>query len=491
MTRFGEVPARIWLPDLFAHLCMRLRERINAVFSWGLSRCPEQRAMLDNLRRAIERAPDGAAPKEIINYLDEHRGELLSDLIVALAIDDAFEGLRRDPLTHRAETSLPAAIHDVRQVYLMTGNCAKDNRFIVLPSETRSRRQATGSGDSVDLLFENLRVLAHSDIPSPWRVLSQEGIKRHRFDATIVGGDGGPDSLRIAFIPLAQSRKDVSIRGFLFQGEPRVTIGANKRQEELLKTRAEQALKIAAGQGANIVVMPEWVVSPGVADAISKAISSIYGTNQSLQLVIAGTGSTKQPCPSSGIPYAECIVFDAQGGVVWRQRKMHHWQMDEKAQKSAGLREYSTLRREHFESHDEIIVADTPLGRCVVLICEDFHQDVPSRAVLNALRPRWIFVPILDTLLKAGRWSPEKAAEIAARMDSNVVISNSMVMARPVYKKTRGIGWFVSRHQPGNFYSLEVDKVIRAPGELPIVLVTWMGQRERERRRRVISAAVN
>lgn len=71
----------------------------------------------------------------------------------------------------------------------------------------------------------------------------------------------------------------------------------------------------------------------------------------------------------------------------------------------------------------------------MVSICEDLEQEMPGGVVARAVRPDWMITPVLDVGQTLGRWTHQRAIEIARRTGSQVVVSCSATLT------VRDKGW--------------------------------------------------
>nr|VFK27822.1 MAG: Carbon-nitrogen hydrolase [Candidatus Kentron sp. LPFa] len=502
----SQSPPR-WIPDLFAWLFKQVEESAQKVIAQDLQEKlagnREYSSDFEAILKAIWASPDGYAPESIFEFL---RGSapptpLERKFIVVWAINEASAGMK-GWITRDRGAFPPSGIEENWYVeeamawYRATGNCAENEDYIVLPAEPPAKLDEDvsdavtnlKSGASMHDSLNNLRLMFPSEFPKPWKVKIIPGIRTRNSDPVTFPrdhhGNYDLDQLRIAFAPLVQSPSEVRRKNDPIDGVRKLIVDLDPEQERQLVERARSILQHAVDEEAHIVVMPEWVVSNAVLTEVEATIKEIAREPHSIWLVIAGTGLTTEVDSESGIPYAECVVFDGLGKRLWRQRKLHPWVMSQGKQRDAGI-EPAVERglREHFHPGNTVVVAETPIGRCVVLICEDVQQDIPARLILNRLRPRWLFVPILDEPIAVHRWPAERAKELSRNFGATVVVCNSLaLLPENSSGKTADFGWMVSRSASGRFMSATVKIPITPEDQSVIRIVQWDSNRAFKRR---------
>jgi predicted amidohydrolase len=136
------------------------------------------------------------------------------------------------------------------------------------------------------------------------------------------------------------------------------------------------------------------------------------------------------------------IVFDAEGREVFRYNKLHPYRMSE-----AELGRYGLPHVFNGVARTEDIttlplwagVADTPMGRIAVVICEDLANIDFYLPVVKTLAIDWLLVPVLDGAQIDGRWTARKAAAYAEYGTSIVVVtSRSLVEAHRRFEASQG-----------------------------------------------------
>ena len=153
--------------------------------------------------------------------------------------------------------------------------------------------------------------------------------------------------------------------------------------------KAELMLRQAAGNGADIVVLPEMFNCPYSKEYFKKYAA--LGHEQTVEAMSAWAAELGVILVGGSIPeteggriYNSCFVFDRQGRQIARHRKLHLFDVD-----LPGMRfkESNT-----FSPGDEITVFDTEYGKMGCAVCVDvrFPELFRAMAVRGA---QIIFLP--------------------------------------------------------------------------------------------------
>jgi hypothetical protein len=125
------------------------------------------------------------------------------------------------------------------------------------------------------------------------------------------------------------------------------------------------------------------------------------------------------------------------GATLWIQRKIQAAGFDKKQAMKLGL----DIRNQHFvkedtASGDSVVVTDIDgLGRCITLTCQDIMANPLSEALIRQFQPDWVFVPVLDSNLRIGRWAHQRAFSLSRESRARFVIAKSLVMAKKLCEK--------------------------------------------------------
>ena len=143
--------------------------------------------------------------------------------------------------------------------------------------------------------------------------------------------------------------------------------------------KTERMVCEAAGNGANVVVLPEMYNCPyskeyfqSFADAENgESLEQMSAWAKENGVILVG-GSI--PERDGGKLYNTCFVFDETGKVIARHRKMHLFDVDIEG----GIR---FKESNHFAAGNEITTFDTKYGKMGVLVCFDMRFPELVRAM--------------------------------------------------------------------------------------------------------------
>jgi len=147
-------------------------------------------------------------------------------------------------------------------------------------------------------------------------------------------------------------------------------------------TEAERLIEIAVGQGAKLVVLPEYFAIMGMKDTDKVKVREQEGhgpiqrflskTAKKHQIWLIG-GSVPLESKSPKKVRNSCLVFDPSGNLAARYDKIHLFNLD--------------LGHEHYHEDDtiepgnKVVVLDTSLGRIGLSICYDLRFPELYRAM--------------------------------------------------------------------------------------------------------------
>ncbi|MFT5431979.1 MAG: hypothetical protein ACI9OJ_002677 [Myxococcota bacterium] len=422
-----------WMPDLFAWLCDRLNDTLSVVVSagWAVHSYRE----LPSLCVALAASEGGRTPGSVVDYLKglawESAVSVGSDdlaqrrFVVARAIDEVCGAI------HPSWTlpSPPPGLRVIQAWFWGTGR-GRYNRvaggFVIpqTPLYPHATPKGQGAGDRLATLFLHLHRVTgfapgvHVDFG---RIPSRD--------------DFGPDDLGVipvvAVAPIAEHIGDLTFTSVTRAALPCLDVTPTAEFEDRFEATVPRLLASVDDQNAAIAVFPEWVMTPRMVDCLRSALRSnvIRNENSSLRMVVAGSGPTVERCSVTGLSYNESVVLSAAGRVLWRQRKLNHYWMDVGLMRRLGLETVAdSAHMENIATGRELVVRDGAVGRMMVLICEDLATPRPGLDALTQLGPDWVFVPILDRELSAGRWVHQHGFPNAVRFGANAIIATSMVL---------------------------------------------------------------
>ncbi|RRJ83712.1 carbon-nitrogen hydrolase family protein [Aestuariirhabdus litorea] len=171
----------------------------------------------------------------------------------------------------------------------------------------------------------------------------------------------------------------------------------------------EQALKEAAAQGAELVVLPECVASFG-GGKVSRAVEQVRqgAVRQRLGALcathalwlVAGTLPVVDAASGDPRAFSRCFVFDSRGQEVSYYDKIHLFDVDV-ADTTGRYRESSD-----YQPGRHLTLIDTPWGRLAPLVCYDLRFPELFRAL--ALQGAEIFsLPSAFTAVTGqAHWEP-------------------------------------------------------------------------------------
>lgn len=232
---------------------------------------------------------------------------------------------------------------------------------------------------------------------------------------------------RIGFAPVAEDADDLAFVTTARRHRP--FLDARPRDADALRDRTAAAVANLLDRGADLIVLPELVVPGPAASALS---SALQGRAPQDALIVCGSGLT-DVVGATGLPFNETVVMDARGRELLRQRKVHPFNMGAGRMRNCGVGFADGCEgRPHLEDiepHGTIEICDLHgAGRLMVAICEDLEQETPGGVVARAVRPDWMITPVLDVGQTLGRWTHQRAIEIARRTGSHVVVSCSATL---------------------------------------------------------------
>lgn len=153
--------------------------------------------------------------------------------------------------------------------------------------------------------------------------------------------------------------------------------------------KAARMLREAAARGAQIAVLPEMFNCPYAGKYFREAAA--LGHEDTVAALSAWAGDNRIWLVGGSIPeregdrlYNSCFVFDDEGRIVARHRKVHLFDIDAPGMR---FRESNT-----FVPGDRVTVFDTPWGKMGAAICFDMRFPELFRAMANR-GARLIFVP--------------------------------------------------------------------------------------------------
>lgn len=149
-------------------------------------------------------------------------------------------------------------------------------------------------------------------------------------------------------------------------------------------SEAERLIKIAAEQGAKLIVLPEYFAIMGVKDTDKVKAAEQEGSGQIQQFLSAiakkrdvwiVAGSIPIQSESKGKVYNACMVYDNKGKLVARYNKIHLFGLNLGNEK---YHEESTI-----VPGNQVVTVDSPFGKIGLSICYDLRFPELYRAMGN------------------------------------------------------------------------------------------------------------
>ncbi len=248
-----------------------------------------------------------------------------------------------------------------------------------------------------------------------------------------------PNAVAVGVAPIAEDADDLVFNTVSRLERP--FLDTQPANPTVLSERLITAVDQLLSSGADMIVLPELVVSP---DAVKNLASRLRARGAASRdgLIVCGSGLSQDRCAETNKPFNECTVMTTTGEIIFSQRKLHPFNMAAKRMKDCQI---NAAVGHDGKSHMEDIAAGSVLkiydlhdiGRVIVLICEDLEQVTPCGDICIAVRPDWIFTPVLDISQEPGRWTHRRAVEIARRTLSRVVVSSSACLTVRLERKSK------------------------------------------------------
>lgn len=226
---------------------------------------------------------------------------------------------------------------------------------------------------------------------------------------------------RIGIAPIAEDANDLAFEAHDREGV--FYLDAVPRDEAATGIRAAKLVIKLLDAGVDLVALPELVMSPA---AVAEVVAALRGRpSVSDALVVLGSGLSADKAPGGVLSYNEAVVLDGGGREIFRQRKMHHYNMAaERLRKCQLPMKGDGPHIENVAAGRRLEVRDVPgVGRLIILICEDLAQAEPGHRAASALRPDWVVTPVLDLPQREGRWTQAEA--LSLKSGARVVVSGS------------------------------------------------------------------
>jgi len=149
-------------------------------------------------------------------------------------------------------------------------------------------------------------------------------------------------------------------------------------------SEARRLIADAAGQGARLVVLPEFFAIMGMSERDKVAVREQLGSGPIQTFLSETARQFKVWLVGGSIPLAastpdkvlnSCLVFDDQGVQVARYDKIHLFNL------SLGNESYDEAQT--IEAGNQVVVVDSPFGRIGLAVCYDLRFPELFRAMKN------------------------------------------------------------------------------------------------------------
>lgn len=147
---------------------------------------------------------------------------------------------------------------------------------------------------------------------------------------------------------------------------------------------ASRLIEQAAAAGARLVVLPELFNCFGRFDTVAANAESVPGpTSQAMALlaarhnIVLAAGSIAERDPADGLLYNANLLFDGQGQLLAKYRKVHRFDIDLPGR-------VSVQESYWIAAGDDVHPAATPLGKLGVAICYDLRFPELFRRMATA-----------------------------------------------------------------------------------------------------------
>lgn len=233
---------------------------------------------------------------------------------------------------------------------------------------------------------------------------------------------------RIGFAPVAEDADDLAFQATVRGKRP--YLDARPADPDKLQGRTTAVVGDLLDRGAELVVLPELVVPAAAVEALTAALASRPSGDA---IVVSGSGLSAE-VGRDNLHFNETVVMNGRGRELFRQRKVHPFNMAadrmEKCQVPFAVGHEKKAHLEDIQPDTCIEVCDLHFaGRFMISICEDLEQDVPGGSIARAVRPDWLITPVLDVSQSLGRWTHQRAIEVARKTGSQVVVSCSSTLS--------------------------------------------------------------
>ncbi len=320
--------------------------------------------------------------------------------------------------------TLPDWLEKAELRRLRHGDFAETQGSRLIPNGPFSRHARGRDASSANSLQDHFPILTVAP------TTSREQDRLIAIDVKVIGTDtmrGVPASRsigreRVRFIPLAEAKDDLAFNAHERNGQPVLDVQPNADMGARLLAALENSSDV------DLAFAPELTVPGEVEDTIRNGIAALAGLAP--RIILAGSGLTveKGEC---GRAWNEARVFGRGGQLLWRQRKIWPFGMQQLAASRYGFQdpgEDGTLM-EDIAGNSSITIVDLDgFGRCVVFICQDLEARPVVEDVVARYQPDWILTPVLDPGVKIPGWAHQRALALSKKSQARIMIGSSLTL---------------------------------------------------------------
>lgn len=428
---------------------------------------------------------DSSGAQGIVALLKAYEAKSQEDCIgcylsVMRQIDEVF--LKIHPRSRslsgtKLSSSNPQWLQECEGARLSSGHYAAQDGKRLVPRGPLLRGHRNEFADSADTVADRFAALAvcneiydHDQRPISCRIKILED--------SLIGGIAGRPSLkdqRVAFIPVAEVAEELVLTA--------VTRGSSQFVScELSKAVdcAKRIFKALEHVGAvDFALAPELVVPNASIDNIKMAMSS--STLPMPRLLLAGSGHVT--CETNKQPFNTSTILNQVGSVLWTQNKLWPAGFNSERATKLGLPDpgEGSLLEDNCSGSEIVVIDSHAIGRCVVLICQDFLARPLVDSLIRDLQPDWVFVPVLDVDTNVGRWTHRRSFQLADLSQARFLVVSSVALADKLGLNCSSIGLAIGPNEPAPLDGSVSNDVKRAvmvakypTGKSPeVVVLDW------------------
>lgn len=429
--------------ELFAKLWSQIDGQAGAIISvpWPGKQAREH----IRLKAILSAAETFEVPQEIEDYLAGGNLDCICDaspdkldqraFVVMCALDSVAIDIHPSISTRAGGKAivLSPLLTRMKQVRTVNGVYGEHGGWRTIPKGRLSKQRGDpevdwASGANLETQFEYLTVLN--------AVSARYSVKIEVVPPRLSPLSGPPKTVGLA--PIAEDADDLAFTPHKRGGRP--YLDARPRDVDLLQTRLINSVTTLLDRGAELIVLPELVVPQETADVLATALKA-RPTPRPEAMIVCGSGLTTM-AGDTGLHFNEAVVLNGYGLELFRQRKIHPFNMGNHRMRECGIPFADGCEnRPHMEDIEpctEIMVRDlTGVGRTMVAICEDLEQFDPIGDTVMATRPDWVITPVLDISQKPGRWTHQRSIELGRKTGAQFVVSCSASLTVRMEKAMR------------------------------------------------------